>query len=393
MSTDMRGAPSGALDSSTTRAFGRCLSTGSGRRPGLSAIVYAEGLFGELDGKTANGLVRQSDKYDVVAVIDSLQAGFDSGIVLEGKPNGIPVCASLRDAIASSKQKTAYFVFGIAPSSGMLSAEHRSVILAAIKHGMNIVSGLHEFLSDDVEMATAGRLNGVSIIDIRKPPDKKDLHTFSGRVKAVTCPRIAVLGTDCAIGKRTTATLMTRALNAAGIHTVMVATGQTGLIQGARYGVAMDAIPSQFCAGELEAAVVAAFEAEDPDVIIIEGQGALSHPAFSTSAFILRGSVPDGVVVQHAPGRKHRCDFPQMPMPSLISEIALIELFGKTRVIGVTINHEDLSETDVNAVIVNTQRELHLPVTDPLTGSAKLLVQMVESAMPNVRRKAIEAVQ
>ncbi len=138
---------------------------------------------------------------------------------------------------------------------------------------------------------------------------------------------------------------------------------------------------------------MAAFEAEDPDVIIIEGQGALSHPAFSTSAFILRGSVPDGVVVQHAPGRRHRCDFPQMPMPRLTSEITLIELFGKTRVIGVTINHEDLSETDVSAVIAKTQRELHLPVTDPLTGSAKVLVQMVESAMPNVRRKAIEAVQ
>ena len=96
----------------------------------------------------------------------------------------------------------------------------------------------------------------------------------------------------------------------------MVGTGQTGLMQGARYGVALDAIPSQFCAGELEAVMVEAFERDRPDVIVVEGQGALSHPAFSTSAFILRGSQPDGVILQHAPGRAHRCDFADMPMPT-----------------------------------------------------------------------------
>ena len=111
-----------------------------------------------------------------------------------------------------------------------------------------------------------------------------------------TCPRIAVLGTDCAIGKRTTANILTKALNDRGIKTVMIGTGQTGLIQGARYGVALDAIPSQFCAGELEATIVEAFENENPDVIIIEGQGSLSHPAFSSTSFILRGSCPNGVV-------------------------------------------------------------------------------------------------
>jgi uncharacterized NAD-dependent epimerase/dehydratase family protein len=96
----------------------------------------------------------------------------------------------------------------------------------------------------------------------------------------------------------------------------MVGTGQTGLIQGARYGVALDAVPSQFCSGELEAIIVEAFEGENPDVIIIEGQGALSHPAFSTSSLIIRGCRPDGVVLQHAPGRTNRCDFPQMAMPT-----------------------------------------------------------------------------
>ena len=187
-----------------------------------------------------------------------------------------------------------FFIFGMAPSSGMLSPVERLVMLDAIAQGMSIVNGLHEFLNDDPEFAAAAALHGVAILDVRRPRDKKDLRMFSGRIAEVTCPRIAVLGTDGAIGKRTTATILTQALNDPGIRAVMVGTGQTGLIQGARYGVALDAIPCQFCSGEIEAAVVEAFEGEHPDVIIVEGQGALSHPAYLTSSFILRGSLPDG---------------------------------------------------------------------------------------------------
>ena len=122
----------------------------------------------------------------------------------------------------------------------------------------------------------------------------------------------------------------------------MIGTGQTGLIQGARYGVALDAVPSQFCAGELEATIIEAFEAEKPDVIIVEGQGALSHPAYPTSAFILRGACPDGVLLQRAPGRAHRCDFEHMAMPEPADEIHLIQTFSDTKVFGLTINHENM---------------------------------------------------
>ena len=125
-----------------------------------------------------------------------------------------------------------------------------------------------------------------------------------------------MLGTDGAIGKRTTATLLVRALKARGIKAVLVGTGQTILIQGGKYGVALDALVPQFCSGEVEDQVVAAFEGEDPDVIVVEGQGALSHPAYLTSAHILRGSRPAGVIVQHAPKRERLGDFPMMPMPT-----------------------------------------------------------------------------
>jgi uncharacterized NAD-dependent epimerase/dehydratase family protein len=194
-----------------------------------------------------------------------------------------------------------------------------------------------------------------------------------------------VLGTDCAIGKRTTANILTKALNDRGIKTVMIGTGQTGLIQGARYGVALDAIPSQFCAGELEATIVEAFENENPDVIIIEGQGSLSHPAFSSTSFILRGSCPNGVVLQHAPRRSKRCDFEEMLMPEPAMEINLIQTFSDTKVIGLTINHEEMSDNEVSEAIAQYEQDLGIPATDALTRPPERLVEMVLSAFPELK--------
>lgn len=356
-------------------------------RPVATAIVYCEANFGKIDGKTANGLIRHSERYKILSVIDSEKAGQDTGSVLDDKPNGVPVCRDLADSLAQAGTTPDYFIFGIAPSSGMLSEYQRNLILEAMSLGMNIVNGLHEFLNDDPVFMEACVVNKVKIHDVRKPRDKKGLHLFSGDINKVTCPRIAVLGTDCAIGKRTTATVLTRTLNQRGIKAVMIGTGQTGLIQGARYGIALDAVPSQFCAGELEAIIVEAFENESPDVIIIEGQGALSHPAFSSSSFILRGACPDGVILQHAPARSHRCDFEQMRMPIPATEINLLQTFADTKVIGLTINHEDMTDTQVSEAITLYEQELRIPVTDALTRSPNRLIEMVMLAFPTLKEK------
>ncbi|WP_409526203.1 DUF1611 domain-containing protein [Nitrincola sp. MINF-07-Sa-05] len=349
-----------------------------------TAVVYCEANFAGIDGKTANGLVRHSQKYNILSVIDSQKAGLDTGMVLDGQPNGIPIHASLADALLLADGTPDYFIYGMAPSSGMLSASERGIVLEAITLGMNIVNGLHEFLNDDPEFIAASAANAVKMIDVRRPRPTKALRVFSGRITDVTCPRIAVLGTDCAIGKRTTATALVAALTDIGLKAVMICTGQTGLIQGARYGIALDAVPSQFCAGELEATIIEAFEAEQPDVIVIEGQGALSHPAFSTSSFILRGSCPDAVVLQHAPGRVNRCDFDGMAMPTPDTEIKLIETFSETRVIGLTLNHEHMSFSEVTAAISSYEGELGIPATDVLTRPVEHLVQMVLTAFPSL---------
>lgn len=349
-----------------------------------TAVVYCEANFGTIDGKTANGLIRHSEKYKILSVIDSRQAGHDSGEILDAKANGIPILSDLTDALTHAESVPDYFIIGMAPATGMLTTGERAVVLAAIGSGMNIVNGLHEFLNDDPAFAEASAAGNVKILDVRKPRDKKQLRLFSGRIQDVTCPRIAVLGTDCAIGKRTTATVLTRALKDRGVNAVMINTGQTGLIQGGRYGVALDAIPSQFCCGELEATILEAYETEHPDIIIIEGQGALSHPAFCTSAFILRGSAPTAVILQHAPKRAHRCDFEQMAMPTPESEIALIEAFSDTKVIGLTINHENMTDAEIGTAIAQYADELGIPVTDALSRPPERLSDMVISAFPDL---------
>ena len=354
-----------------------------------TAVVYCEGNFGRTDGKTANGLVRYSERYQILSVIDSMQAGGDTGVLLGDGPNCIPVVADLAEAIGFRGATPDYLIFGVAPTSGMLSVGERGVLLGAMAQGISIVNGLHEFLNEDAEFAAAAHAHGVTILDVRRPPAKKDLRMFSGRIEEVTCPRIAVLGTDGAIGKRTTATILTRALNERGISAVLVGTGQTGIIQGARYGVALDAIPCQFCSGEMEAAVVAAFEGEHPDVIVIEGQGALSHPAYLSSTFILRGSRPNAVILQHAPARVKVGDFAQVPTPDPLSEINLIETFADTRVIGLTLNHENMSDAEVTAAITMYELELGIPATDALTRPTDRLVDMVLDAFPALSREPV----
>ena len=356
-----------------------------------TAIVYCEANFGAVDGKTANGLVRYSERYKILSVIDSEKSGLDAGMVLDNESNGIPICHDLAASLTQAERIPDYFIFGMAPSSGMLSIHERSIIIEAMNNGMNVINGLHEFLNDDPIFKATSLANNVTIRDVRKPRDKKDLRMFTGQVLDVPCRRIAILGTDCAIGKRTTATILNRVLNERGVKSVMVATGQTGLIQGARYGVALDAIPSQFCAGELEATIVEASENENPDIIIVEGQGALSHPAFSSSAFILRGSCPHGVVLQHAPKRVNRCDFDNMEMPAPADEINLIQTFSNTKVIGLTINHENMSDIELTKVIEFYEQDLGMLTTDALSGSPERLAEIVFTAFPELLEISLAA--
>ncbi|WP_430789892.1 DUF1611 domain-containing protein [Virgibacillus flavescens] len=350
-----------------------------------TAIVYCESKFGTMDGKTANGLVRSSDKYKIVGVIDSTKAGQDAGDYLESKPNNIPMFASLEDAIAKLAEVPDRFIYGIAPSEGFLQKNERGIVLEAMKLGMNIVNTLHEFLTDDAEFIKQAKAYSVTITDVRKPPLKKDMHLFSGRILDVKTPIVAVLGTDSAVGKRTTSVILEDALKKKGLNVAFVATGQTGLIQGAKYGVAIDAIPSQFMTGEIENQIMRAYEEENPDIIIVEGQGALSHPAYISSCSIIRGSRPTSIIVQHPPKRESLGDFSYMKMPTLQSEIDLIETFSKSEVVAITINHENMSDSEIREVIAEYEQTIKLPTTDVLKYGCDKLVDRLFDIYPQLK--------
>jgi uncharacterized NAD-dependent epimerase/dehydratase family protein len=343
------------------------------------AIVYGEGQLGKLDGKVTNGLVRHSEKYKIIGVIDSTKVGKDAGEFLDGVKNGIPVLRNLEDVKENLNYIPEYFIYGIAPLASYLPKEQREIIFNAMKIGMNIVNGLPEFLTEDEEFMQKAREYGVQINDIRKPKQRKDLHLFQGTIFKVKTPIITVFGTDCAVGKRTSAVNIAEALRKRGIKTAFIATGQTGLLQGSKYGAAVDVLSSGFQTGEVENEIIKAIETEHPDIIVVEGQGALSHPAFTSSTAIIRGARPKAIILQHPPKRKNRCDFPDIPMPTLESEIELIQVISGAKVIAITINHEDMTDNELKDTVAEYERRFKLPTMDVLKhGCEKIVKRLIE---------------
>ena len=353
----------------------------------MTALVYSENELGKLDGKVANGLVRYSEKYNIVGVIDSTKNGQDAGEYLDGTKNGIPVYGSMDHAISSLTQIPQYFIYGIAPLESFLNKNQRGVIIDAMKSGMHIVNGLPEFLTEDKEFVRYAAKYNVTISDIRKPPERKDLHIFTGRIRDIKTPVITVFGTDCAVGKRTTAVKLAEALKGEGIATVFISTGQTGLLQGSKYGIAVDVLSSGFSTGEVENAILNAIENENPDIIIVEGQGALSHPAFTSSTAIIRGAIPKAIIVQHPPKRINHCDYHEIPMPTLESEIHLIETVSNVKVIAITINHEDMTDLEVDQTVLDYEEKYKLPTTDVLKHGCGKLMNKIFEEFPELAKK------
>ena len=346
--------------------------------PEGNAIVYCEGAFGTTNGKTAHGLVRRSRRYTVLGVVDSHHAGRDAGDVLDGRTAGIPVHGDLEaaagHAVASGRRPT-HLVVGLAPDGGRLPDTARRDLVTAIRLGLNVDSGLHDFVGDDPELAALAHAHGVVLRDIRRPPPREDLHFFSDKIREVDSLRIALLGTDSAVGKRTTAWLLVDALEAAGYSSQMVGTGQTAWLQGSRHCIVMDSLVNDFVAGEIEHAVWSAWREDRPDVIVVEGQGSLMNPAYPGGFEILAAARPDLVVLQHAPARPEYDGFPGYPVHPLSLQIQAVELLSGRPVVAVTVNHESLTADQVPAACAAITRETGLPAVDPLLEGGAALVE------------------
>jgi len=332
------------------------------------ALVWCEGAFGTPNGKTAHGLVRFTERYRVLAVIDRRHSGRDAGEVLDGAPKGIPVLPDLEVALAHARARgnPETLVVGIAPDGGRLAPADRQAVWRALDLGLNVDCGLHDYLSEDPEMVAVARRTGARIRDVRKPPPVSALHFFTGRISEVTALKVAVLGTDSAVGKRTTAVLLVRGLRERRRKAELIGTGQTAWMQGVRYGVVMDSLVNDFLSGELEHAVLRAWDEQHPDAIVVEGQGSLMNPAYPGGYEILAATRPDAVVLQHAPARHDYDGFPGYPIHPLEKQIAAIEMVSGRPVVAVTLNHEDLTREQVGEEAARIEAQMGLPCCDPL---------------------------
>jgi uncharacterized NAD-dependent epimerase/dehydratase family protein len=341
-------------------------------------VILAEGEFGELASKTAMGVIRYG-RDAVVAVLDSTRAGRNVREWM-GEPYDIPVVATLDEAL---RGRPTALLIGIAPQGGRIPPDWRRTISAAIAAGLDIVSGLHEFVSDDPEFVAAAAAHGVELVDHRRPPERLDVA--SGRPHAPGKRVVLTVGTDCAIGKMSVSLELRRAAVAAGLPSVFVATGQTGImIEG--WGVAVDRLIADFVQGTCEWLVDRA--AEMGDWIFVEGQGSLDHPAYSSVTLgLIHGVRPHAMVLVHQPGREQHHGWeergshlqPLVPFIRLHEELASV--VSPSRVAAIALNTSLLDESAARREIARVAEETGLPTDDPVRFGAERLVDALRESL------------
>lgn len=330
------------------------------------AIILTKGLLKHGDAKTAHGLIRGTERYKIVGVIDNAEtAGKDAGELLDGKHRNIPVFDSLQSAIEQLK-KIEVLIIGVATVGGRLPANMLDIIIDAIQSNISIVNGLHEFLSEKPELVVLAEKYNVTLTDIRKPKPRSELSFWKGDIFKVTAPVIAVLGMDCAVGKRTTARMLKQACEANGLKARMIYTGQTGWMQGGEYGFIFDSTLNDFVSGELENAIVSCWKETEPDVIFVEGQSSLRNPSGPCGFEILISGNAKHVVLLCAPKRKYFDDDKHWgEIPSVESEIELIEKLG-SKVIAIALNTTDCNIDEIDHYQKKYEASCKIPVLLPV---------------------------
>ena len=352
-----------------------------------NAIVYCEGAFNTPNGKTAHGLVRFSERYRIIAVIDSNYAGQDAGQILDNRPAGIPVVATLQSGLEQAREQgnnADYFVIGVAPDGGRMTSDMQINIRNAIKSELNIECGLHDFMTENAELVELAKKHNVTLKDVRKPPERHALHFFTGKIAEVDSLKVAVLGTDSAIGKRTTAWILMKSLRALGQKTEFIGTGQTAWMQGAKYGVLLDSLINDFLTGEIEHAVWTAWNEAHPDILVIEGQGSLLNPAYPGGYEIVAAARPDVIILQHAPKRRDYDGFPGFPIQPLEKQIAALEMISGKKVVAIAINHENMSDKEIDTAISEINKEYSIPAFDVLRDGADAMAGYIATLINKV---------
>ena len=339
------------------------------------ALVYADRLYGCADGKTAHGLVRFSNRFDVCCVVDSAIPEDDAGSILDGKKRDIPLYNNLDDALNATGADI--FIVGAVSEGGVLPKGYDKAIKWAFKSGLDVVSGLHQFISDNPLFVKLAKKNNCSITDVRKIfRDHKRFYT--GDIKKVDSFRIAIIGTDSAIGKRTIAVIINEELKNRGYTSDMIYTGQTGWMQGWPHGIVLDAMINDFVSGGIESAIIDSWTDLKPDFMLIEGQGSLVHPFFPGGFEILAAGCVNGFILVDAPGRPHLDGFPEFSMPDPVRVVKIANLLTEKPLIGIGVNRENLDKKGICKAKERLKKCFNVPVVEPLSEGAGEIVDFLE---------------
>ena len=334
-------------------------------------LVLAEGFSGDPHyGKTARGVIRYR-REDVVAVLDSTRAGETH--------DGLPVVGRVEEALEFGPT---HALVGVATQGGRFPGPWRELLKSCIAAGLAVENGLHQFLADDPELVGLAERHGAQLIDLRRPP--ADLNVPTGENMDVRAQIVLTVGSDCAIGKMTVSLELDREARRRGIASVFVPTGQTGIAI-AGWGIAVDAVVSDFLAGAAERLVVEGAQ-RGGELLWVEGQGSVIHPAYSgVTLGLVHGSAPHAFVLCHLAGSTEVEGYPGHPLPTLGELVDLHERIAlrarPARVVAVALNTRALDDAAARAAIAEAEVETGLPADDPVRFGASRLLDGVLSAI------------
>ncbi|MGH3072580.1 MAG: DUF1611 domain-containing protein [Gaiellaceae bacterium] len=333
-------------------------------------LILAEGFSGDPHyGKTARGVLAYGER-PVVAILDSARAGETQ--------SGVPVVATVDDALRFDPTTA---LVGVATPGGRFPPAWRDLLTGAISNGLHVENGLHQFLGDDAELSELASSHGVELRDLRRPP--ADLNVPTGANLQESTRNVLTVGSDCAIGKMTVSLELDRAAKARGLESRFVPTGQTGMAI-AGWGIAVDAVVSDFLAGAAEQLVVEGHE-RGGELLFVEGQGAITHPAYSgVTLGLVHGSAPHAFVLCHQAGTTEVEGFPGHPLLSLPDLVELHERISlparKAKVAAIALNTRALDEEPAREAIAAAGAETGLTADDPVRfGADRLLDAVLQS--------------
>lgn len=334
-------------------------------------VCLTEGHTNPHTAKTAACLIRYRPE-EVVAVLDSTNRGGDLQSLL-GIGGKLPIIASLAEAPAGTNT----LLIGIAPTGGKIPPPWRAIILDAIERGMDVVSGLHDFLSDDAEFVAAAQRKQVRLFDVRKNSEK----TIARRIGVnPNCLRVHTVGHDCSIGKMCVAVEVTNGLKQRGYDAKFIATGQTGImVEGD--GLPIDCIVADFVAGAAEKMIL---QNQHHQIVVVEGQGSLVHPSYSgVTLGLLHGSQPQALLLCYEMGRERVTGIESMPIPPLAEIKKMNELMANvmchSEVIGIGVNSRRVTPEQFEQERARREAEFSLPVCDVYRdGPARLVDAVIE---------------